>query len=733
MAERDLVVRLIGDDRDLNRAFTNTERRTRQFESRMTATNQTLRGALSGFGGRSALLFGSGAFISTAAITAGIAKSVEAASDLNEEIAKSQQVFGDSARDIRDWSTTTASSMGIARVEALRATGTFGNLFRVVDIAPEQAAEMSRALVQLTADLASFNNASPEDVLTALRAGLIGEAEPLRRYGVLLSEARVQQIALARSGKDNVKELTNQEKALARYEIILQDTAVAQGDFARTSDSLANQSRILRANLSDLASNLGGVFLPAVKETVSAINALFDGFRALDRLGGKKITLDVGVDVDVTQLIRARNELQALTGEGDVLIQTLDEAIAKITEARTEGRPPAAGPGLGIGRDLARQAAREASEVERQALETDRERRRARKAFDELAKGLGLKLDRASLTAALDDDLAALRELERAILRQIDREGRTFELVERLTQVRIEISGVTAQRAEAATQDARDAWQRTLDALDLRLERAVDTATLEDDLRALRAIELAITRRISSEGRTLELERQLLEVRRQQADVRRQQAEQLREQREAEREARQGRQFRALGLTEEGEERVPGVAALRRRAGRLEDQIRGTVLDTQRTRTQLQRIAQVLAGQFGEVGREVRQAILEMLNDITRALEGDGRGKTLQTAFQKTGIDQLIEGLGLSAEEIKELRQRFARVGPEGTVPGRGPSAFGIPVTETTGAGNIIVNGDIVVQDPRDVDAFVREVQRRAQRSAPSRRGVRAGTNRGLG
>jgi hypothetical protein len=120
---------------------------------------------VSGLGSTITRSFGK-AFIAvggTTAVVSGLKASVGAASDLNEEVSKSQQVFGDASRGLEEWSKTTARSLGIARTEALRAAGTFGNLLNVVGVAPERSAEMSRALVQLAADLASFNNASPTE------------------------------------------------------------------------------------------------------------------------------------------------------------------------------------------------------------------------------------------------------------------------------------------------------------------------------------------------------------------------------------------------------------------------------------------------------------------------------------------------------------------------------------------------------------------------------------------
>src|SRR6185503_16100794 len=116
------------------------------------------------------------------------------------------------------------------------------------------------------------------------RSGLIGEAEPLRRYGVLLSETRVQQVAMANSGKASARELTNQEKALARYQIILEDTIPAQGDFADTSGGLANQQRIAAAEAQNLAAAVGGPLATGEQVALIATIGLLGGIN--DLIGG---------------------------------------------------------------------------------------------------------------------------------------------------------------------------------------------------------------------------------------------------------------------------------------------------------------------------------------------------------------------------------------------------------------------------------------------------------------
>jgi hypothetical protein len=145
------------------------------------------RGILAGSGrsrisGRS-IAFASGTFLGAAGFTAVVRQSIGAASDLNEQMNKTQVVFGANSGKRGRWSETTAKGLGIARDQALAFAGTFGNLFVPMGIARDRAADMSTSLVKLAADMASFNNANPEEVLQAMQSGLSGEIEPLGATG----------------------------------------------------------------------------------------------------------------------------------------------------------------------------------------------------------------------------------------------------------------------------------------------------------------------------------------------------------------------------------------------------------------------------------------------------------------------------------------------------------------------------------------------------------------------
>jgi hypothetical protein len=202
------------------------------------------------------------------------ADAVSAASDLNESLNKVKVVFGENSEEIIAWAKTTADSFGISEQAALESAGTFGNLFDAMKISSAAGAEMSTTLVELAADLASFNNADPSEVLQAMQSGLTGQIRPLRQYGIEISEAALQQEALAEGITKSTSEMTMAEKVQLRYALIMKQTGNAQGDFARTSDDLANMQRRLRAQFEDLQAHLGNLLLPTVLKVVSALNDL---------------------------------------------------------------------------------------------------------------------------------------------------------------------------------------------------------------------------------------------------------------------------------------------------------------------------------------------------------------------------------------------------------------------------------------------------------------------------
>ena len=206
------------------------------------------------------------------AVAAASFKLVTMASSLEESQSKVNTVFGDSVGVINEFAKTSATSFGITKQAALEATGTFGALISAFGLGKGQASDMSVTLVQLAADLASFNNTNIEEAIGALRSGLSGETEPLKKYGVVLSDVLLKEKALEMGLYAGKGALDVKSKVQASYALILEQTAIQQGDVARTSEGFANQMKFLKASLSDAATELGVILLPYFKQFVIYVN-----------------------------------------------------------------------------------------------------------------------------------------------------------------------------------------------------------------------------------------------------------------------------------------------------------------------------------------------------------------------------------------------------------------------------------------------------------------------------
>lgn len=189
--------------------------------------------------------------------------SITGASDLNETLSKSQQIFGESARTIELVGDTAAEKFGLSKEAAIGAAASFGDMFTQLGFTQSAAAGMSQSVLQMATDLGSFNNLETGDVLDRISAAMRGEYDSLQAVIPNINAARVESEALAMTGKDQASALTAAEKASAVLAIVQKDGARAMGDFARTSDGAANQQKILTASMEDQQAKLGGLLLPA--------------------------------------------------------------------------------------------------------------------------------------------------------------------------------------------------------------------------------------------------------------------------------------------------------------------------------------------------------------------------------------------------------------------------------------------------------------------------------------
>jgi hypothetical protein len=206
---------------------------------------------------------------------------VMAASNMEESLSKVRVVFGDGAAAVEKFGASAAVNMGISNQAALEAAGTYGNLFQAFGLGQGESQKMSMSLVQLAGDMASFNNTSIDDAILALRSGLSGETEPLKKFGVALSDVRLKAEAAAMGLGTYSGTLPPAIKSQAAYSLIMKDTTLAQGDYARTAEGTANTMKTMGAQFEDAKVALGEALMPAFRSLLGVLNKIIPMLKAL--------------------------------------------------------------------------------------------------------------------------------------------------------------------------------------------------------------------------------------------------------------------------------------------------------------------------------------------------------------------------------------------------------------------------------------------------------------------
>ena len=210
------------------------------------------------------------ATIALASVGAMAQKAVGQASDLGESINAVNVVFGQASSGILNLSKNAATAYGLSQTEFNGMAVQFSSFAEKIAGSGGDVVGTIESISTRAADFASVMNLEVADAARIFQSGLAGETEPLKKFGIDLSEAAVKAYAMANGIGDGSGQLTEQEKILARHGALMQQTDKTQGDFANTSDSLANRQRILSASFKDMQAEVGTALIP-VFERLAAI------------------------------------------------------------------------------------------------------------------------------------------------------------------------------------------------------------------------------------------------------------------------------------------------------------------------------------------------------------------------------------------------------------------------------------------------------------------------------
>lgn len=269
-----MAVKLIADAAGFISTMSQAEQKTQTWSQSVSSNLKSIGGDITNVGSKAT------GYLTLPLIAAGTA-AVNYASDLQETKSKASVIFGEMTDDLMAWSSTSATALGQSQRQALDGASNFAIFGKAANLADTDLLNFAKTNTELASDLASFFNTSPEEAINALGAAYRGESEPIRKYGVLLNEAALQQQALEMGLISQLGPLTQQQRILAAHELIMKQTAVAQGDFARTADGVANQTRIMRAQFEDAAATLGNQLLPYATQLIQWISQAITWFQAL--------------------------------------------------------------------------------------------------------------------------------------------------------------------------------------------------------------------------------------------------------------------------------------------------------------------------------------------------------------------------------------------------------------------------------------------------------------------
>ncbi len=201
-------------------------------------------------------------FIAALGIGRLLQSSIKTAMDAIESENLFDTVMGRWIKSVRAWSMELQKTLGLNAYEVRKNVGVLFNMTKSMGLAENSALDMSKQLTELAYDMASFYNVSADEAFNKLKAGITGETEPLKRLGIIVQENVIKQVAYKNGIATVGAELTEQQKVMARYLAIMEQTKTAQGDLARTIKSPANQLRILKTQLEVVRINLGKAFMP---------------------------------------------------------------------------------------------------------------------------------------------------------------------------------------------------------------------------------------------------------------------------------------------------------------------------------------------------------------------------------------------------------------------------------------------------------------------------------------
>lgn len=270
-------------------------------------------------------------------------QAIDTASDIQEVQNVVDTAFGSMSYKMEEFAKTSVKQFGISQLSAKQLGSTFMAMGASMLDSAENASNMAINLTARAADMASFYNKSIEETSTALKSIYTGETESLKEYGVVMTQVNLQEFARQQGISKSIQKMTQAEKVELQYAYVMKQTSLAAGDFAKTSDSWANQTRILSEQFKELLSVLGSGLITVLTPVVKFLNTVLSMLIAIAKQIGAILSKLFGISIPTAESGKFSQDLSEAAGGANDLADGMDaagEAAEKAGKAASKALAP---------------------------------------------------------------------------------------------------------------------------------------------------------------------------------------------------------------------------------------------------------------------------------------------------------------------------------------------------------------------------------------------------------
>lgn len=261
---------------------------------------------------------------------------IELGSDLEEVQNVVDVTFPTMSATIDKFAKDAAASFGLSETMAKKYAGTLGSMAEAFGFSESQAAEMATTLTGLAGDVASFYNLSQDEAYTKLKSVFTGETESLKDLGVVMTQTALDQYALANGFGKTTKSMSEAEKVALRYAFVQDQLANATGDFTRTSDSWANQTKVLQLRIESLKASIGQGLINLFKPILIWVNTIIAKLQVLADAFARFTSFFTKKDVSTSTVSSIAGELTTAASSADSVSSGLSGATSSAKALKRE-------------------------------------------------------------------------------------------------------------------------------------------------------------------------------------------------------------------------------------------------------------------------------------------------------------------------------------------------------------------------------------------------------------